>query len=52
MVMHLSHAFQRKKSCTKSPFALALLLANLFAFSETSVMDGVVILFKENDALG
>ncbi len=42
--------FKEKKSFTKLqlPFALALSLANFFAFSKTSVKGGVVTLFKEN----
>ncbi len=44
-------AFQfKKKYFTKLqlPFVLALSLTNLFAFSKTSTMDGVLNLFQEN----
>ncbi len=56
--MWFSHAFQKTNKQTKEnqknptklqlPFALALSLANFFAFSKMSAMDGDVILFEEN----
>ncbi len=50
--MCFSHTFQSKKAknLTKLQlsFALAVSLANFFAFSKTSAMDGVVNLFEEN----